>query len=67
MEQVFMQLVRMSVYAGLLVIAVLVLLKEWAGMPHTWILGLAAGIASSPLGKLVQRRACKALEAKQNL
>ena len=44
----------------------MVLLKEWAGVPHTWILGVVAGIASGPLGKLVQRRAYIALEAKQN-
>jgi hypothetical protein len=48
------------------VIAVMILRKGGAGVPHTWLLGLAAGIASGPLGKLIQRRAYAALEEKQD-
>ena len=58
--------IRFMMVYWTVVIAVMILLKELAGVPHTWLIGLAAGIASGPLGKLVQRRACAALEAKQN-
>ena len=57
--------IRFMVIYWLVVIAVMILLKELADVPHTWLIGLAAGIASGPLGKLVQRRAYKALEEQQ--
>ena len=53
--------IRFMVIYWPVVIAALVLLKVWAGVPHTWILGVAAGIASGPLGKLVQRHAYASL------